>query len=181
MACLDFLKIGATCINMEEESSECKYFLLHGRLKVHIKQVSNWSDTEDYTDAYINGKLGSATIFKTRYIPNNLDLVWDEKFDINVCHHVSALKVEINDKKNNKSEFVSEFKINAQDLLETQLIKGKFDTFKDGKPAGKIDLSVLFLPVEESSREVKQTYFPMRENCRMIMYQDADTPQLPQV
>ena len=175
---------------MEEEGGFEDFLLLHGRLKVHIKRASDLPDTdtffwnfssEDYTDAYVTGKLGSASIFKTRYIPNNLDPVWDEKFDINICHHVSALKIQIHDKEMVKSEFVSELSINAQDLLETQLIEGEFDTFKDGNPAGKIELSVQFIPLEETSREVRQTYFPMRENCRMVMYQDADTPQLPQV
>ena len=164
---------------------------LHGRLKVHVIRAADLPDTDtffwnlssdDYTDAYVTGKLGSASIFKTRYIPNNLDPVWDEKFDLSICHQVSSLRIEIHDKEMVKSEFVSQLEINAGDLLENELIEGEFDTFnQDGEPAGKIELSVQFLPVEESSREVTQTYFPMRENCRMIMYQDADTPQLPQV
>ena len=170
---------------MDEE----KHFL-HGRLKIHIIRASDLPDTdnfffnfasEDKTDAYVIGKLGEASIFKTRYIPNNLDPFWDEKFDVHVCHEVSHLNIEIHDKEMVKAEFVSALSIPIQDLIENETIEGEFDTLKDGEPRGKIELSIQFIPKEENSREVTQTYFPMRENCRMIMYQDADTPQLPQV
>ena len=49
---------------------------------------------------------------------------------------------------------------------------------------GKINLSVQYFPVEslgEDCREINMAYFPMRENNRLTLYQDADTPQLPQV
>ena len=165
---------------------------LHGRLKVHIKRAADLPDTDNFfwnissgdtTDAYVLGKLGSASIFKTRYIPNNLDPVWDEKFDISVCHEVSEFRIEIHDKEMVKSEFVSELCISIEDLLENGTIEGEFDTLKEGEPAGRLELSVQFFAkeTEATSRQVEQTYFPMRENCRMIMYQDADTPQLPQV
>ena len=50
---------------------------------------------------------------------------------------------------------------------------------------GKIHLSIKFTSKEsleeERDREVKDAYFPLRENSRFILYQDAETPQLPQV
>ena len=50
---------------------------------------------------------------------------------------------------------------------------------------GKIHLSIKFTSKEsleeERDREVKDAYFPLRENSRFTLYQDAETPQLPQV
>ena len=45
-------------------------------------------------------------------------------------------------------------------------------------------MSVQFFPKDEEdrlSKNVIDAYFPMRENNRLTLYQDADTPQLPQV
>ena len=44
-------------------------------------------------------------------------------------------------------------------------------------------MSIQYIPKEElaeENHELEDSYFPVRESCRMIMYQDADTPQLPQ-
>ena len=50
---------------------------------------------------------------------------------------------------------------------------------------GKIHLSIKFTSKEsleeERDREVRDAYFPLRENSRFTLYQDAETPQLPQV
>ena len=63
-------------------------------------------------------------------------------------------------------------------------IEGWFDLLNGDKVMGKINLSVQYFPVEccgEDCREINMAYFPMRENNRLTLYQDADTPQLPQV
>ena len=39
-------------------------------------------DRDDKTDAYVTGDLGPARLFKTRYISNDLNPVWDETFDV---------------------------------------------------------------------------------------------------
>ena len=47
----------------------------------------------------------------------------------------------------------------------------------------QINVSIQYIPKEElaeENHELEDSYFPVRESCRMIMYQDADTPQLPQ-
>ena len=49
---------------------------------------------------------------------------------------------------------------------------------------GRINLSVQYFPVNalgEECREISMAYFPLRENNRLTLYQDADTPQLPHV
>ena len=50
---------------------------------------------------------------------------------------------------------------------------------------GKLHVTIKFTSKEsleeERDREVKDAYFPLRENNRFTLYQDAETPQLPQV
>ncbi len=63
-------------------------------------------------------------------------------------------------------------------------IEGWFDLMNGETPMGRINLSVQYFPVDalgEDNREINMAYFPMRENNRLTLYQDADTPQLPQV
>ena len=54
-----------------------------------------------------------------------------------------------------------------------------------GEPQGKIHLSIKFTSKgsleDEQDREIRDAYFPLRENSRFVLYQDAETPQLPQV
>lgn len=57
-------------------------------------------------------------------------------------------------------------------------------TYKD-EGQGRIKLVIKFTSKEsleeETEREVKDAYFPLRENNRFILYQDAETTQIPQV
>ena len=60
-----------------------------------------------------------------------------------------------------------------------------FTLMDNDESQGKIHLSIKFTSKEsleeERDREVKDAYFPLRENSRFTLYQDAETPQLPQV
>ena len=60
-----------------------------------------------------------------------------------------------------------------------------FDVSYNDENQGKIHLSIKFTSKEsledEKDREVRDAYFPLRPNSRFILYQDAETPQLPQV
>jgi phospholipase D1/2 len=63
-----------------------------------------------------------------------------------------------------------------------EVIEGWFDLRNGDANQGRINLSVQYIAkadLGEESRDV-DSYFPVRENCRMVLYQDADTPQLPQ-
>ena len=60
-----------------------------------------------------------------------------------------------------------------------------FDLTNNDEGQGKIHLIIQFTSKEaleeEKDREVKDAYFPLRTNSRFVLYQDAETPQLPQV
>ena len=60
-----------------------------------------------------------------------------------------------------------------------------FDLTNNDEGQGKIHLIIQFTSKEaleeEKDREVKDAYFPLRANSRFVLYQDAETPQMPQV
>ncbi len=67
--------------------------------------------------------------------------------------------------------------------MEGQTVEGWFDLMNGEEPQGRINLSVSYTPKEELAEEeslvVPNSYFPARENSRVVLYQDAHTPQLP--
>ena len=164
----------------------------HGRLKVHVIEAQDLPDTDtaffnidgdDYTDPYCTGDLGTARLFKTRYIPNNMNPCWDEEFNIYVCHHANTFKLRVKDKEHVGAVFVAEATISAEDLASGEVIEGWFDLLNGENAMGRINVSVQYTPKEnlnEETHDIADSYFPARESCSMIMYQDADTPQLPQ-
>ena len=164
----------------------------HGRLKVHVIEAQDLPDTDtaffnidygDLTDPYVTGDLGPARLFKTRYIPNCLSPVWDEKFNIYVCHPATNFILKVKDKEHVGAVFVAETSISAEELASGEVVEGWYDLLNGENVLGKINVSVQYIPKDdlgEDTHEIEDAYFPARESCKMIMYQDADTPQLPQ-
>lgn len=166
--------------------------LFHGRLKIHVIEAEGLPDTDtaffnidgdDYTDAYITADLGTARLFKTKYIPNSLNPRWDEHFNLYVCHYATCLTLKVKDKEHVGATFVASASIRAEELISGELIEGWFDIFNGEEPMGKINVSIQYIPKDdlgETSLELDDSYFPPRTDCLLTMYQDADTPQLPQ-
>ena len=163
----------------------------HGRLKIHIIAAENLPDTDNFmwgidrddkTDAYVTGDLGGARLFKTRYISNDLNPVWDEVFSVYVCHHASSFELRVKDKEHVGAVFVAGAVIPAADLESGEEVEGWFDLLNGEESCGQIHVSVQYIPKNDLNEESHEldSYFPPRENCKMILYQDADTPQLPQ-
>ena len=167
---------------------------LHGTLKVHVNCAEDLPDTDtaffnidgkDVTDPYVSGYLGKARLFKTRYITNDLNPVWDEHFNVDVCHCASSLTVNLKDKEHIGAAFIASTVIRTEDLLGGDPVEGWFDLQNGDKACGRLNMSVQYVPIaalqDEFNKELPKAYFPMRENNRLVLYQDADTPALPQV
>ena len=63
-------------------------------------------------------------------------------------------------------------------------IEGMFDLMNGETQMGRINMSIQYFPMDvcgEDRREINMAYFPLRENNRLTLFQDADTPQLPLV
>ena len=66
-----------------------------------------------------------------------------------------------------------------------RVIDGTFDMFHKDKPQGRLQMKVQYIPKSKLRGtlcdEIPDTYFPLRKNNRLTLYQDAETPPLPQV
>ena len=85
--------------------------LLHGRLVFYIDRAEGLPDTDtaffniskkDVTDPFVSGELTDVWLFKTRYINNNLDPVWEEKFSIPVCQEAENITINCHESINNR-------------------------------------------------------------------------------
>ena len=174
-------------------------YIFHGKLKVHVIEARNLPNTDtaffnifskDVTDPFVVCEVGPNCILKTKYINNNLNPKWDEKFDIDLCHHASELIFKVKDKDHIGGDLVGQLSITAEELASGGVITDNFElTTTNGKKIdAQLSMSIQFITKEELGEDVHEledSYFPARESCRMIMYQDADTlsilgTQLPQ-
>ena len=167
-----------------------KQCVFHGTLHIEIRRAEDLPDMdgipgfrrfklhkEDVTDAYVEVKLGNASLARTNVIVNNLNPVWNESYRLDVCHTDKLLLFCVLD----KDEFTSE-KIGAVAFLVKDLMNGEK---RDGwypirrkryvTSRGKLNLMVQFIPFvsKDNIFEVKNCYFPMRSNCFVTLYQDA--------
>ena len=143
-------------------------------------------DADDYTDPYVVGNLGTARIFKTKYIKNDLNPKWDEEFDLDVCHRASNLEIHVRDKEHIGDTHVAMCAIPLSHIIEGEIINNWFPLVKGDEEMGKINLEVHFTPnVEMDEVDLgleRGAYFPIRSGNRLTLYQDADTPdKLPQL
>ena len=167
--------------------------LLHGRLAFYIDRAEDLPDTDtaffnlskkDKTDPFVTGELGDVWLFKTRCIKNSLIPVFQEKFSIPVCQEAENITINIRDKEKLGSAHVASLSIPCVAVMLGCEIEGFFDLVNNGEACGRIKLSVKFFPKDEEDRltkDVPDAYFPVRQNNRLTLYQDADTPQVPQV
>lgn len=172
---------------------ESKLIFLHGRIHIHIDRAEDLPDTDtvffnidgkDITDPYVTGTLSTARIFKTKFVLNELNPVWDESFDVWVCHHANSVKIDVKDKEHVGATFIATCSVRCKELLSGNLIEGWFDLQNGDKDQGRLKMSLQYFPKDECETdglEVCNSYFPVTENNRVTLYQDADTPQLPVV
>ena len=68
-------------------------------------------------------------------------------------------------------------------MISGDVVEGWFDLMNGEEVQGQINLSVQYIPkinLDEVTHEIENSYFSAKEGCRMVLYQDAITPQLPQ-
>jgi len=200
------------CVSSEDETFKLitgNEPFFHGRLEIHVKSAKNLPDTDgafNLTDPYVVCQVGSARLLKTKYVEDCINPQWNEKFDVFVCHYVNEFNFKIMDKDTTRDDLVGLASVKAADVLTTgrlddwktgkKITEGWYDlkdakeqpivVEKDGKslPA-QINVSIRYiskLDLHENTHDMQKSYFPLRESCKMIMYQDADTPpELPQL
>jgi phospholipase D1/2 len=178
-------------------NAPAKKTLLHGHLILKIIEARNLPDMEsslaklmnkrDVTDAFVEAWLGGARVAKTSIIKNNLNPVWNETYNLDVCHFVDKLRFEIRDKDQAYSEYIGAVEIPTDSLLTEEIIHGWFPILKsnDGQNT-KAELNLYLQFKSQTSNEKTyevDCYFPVRRNCLVTLYQDAHSlgiQQMPQ-
>ena len=167
--------------------------LLHGRLVFNIDRAEDLPDTDtaffnisgkDVSDPFVSGEIGPAWLFKTRYINNSLNPVWEETFSIPVCQESENVTINVKDKDHIGEAFIGSTSFSCEEVVQGDKLEDWFELQNNGETQGRIKMSIQFFSKEEEDRlckDVPDAYFPVRQNNRLTLYQDADTPQLPQV
>jgi hypothetical protein len=110
---------------------------------------------------------------------------WDEIFDVYVCHQASNLEVQVRDKEHIGDAHVASVMIPVDEIMSGEPIEAWYDLMNGDQQQGRILLGLHYTSIDQllsdHSLEVRDTYFGMRANNRVTLYQDAHTPQLPQV
>ena len=165
---------------------------LHGHLTFFIDRAENLPNTDkaffnidstDVTDPFVTGEMGPVWLFKTKTIDNTLNPIWQETFSIPVCHESAYIKINVRDKEHIGSESVANVYFSCEDVKQGDIIQGWFDLQNNEEVCGSIKMSIQYFSRQGDTKgkDVPNVYFPVRRNNRLILYQDADTPPLPQV
>ena len=159
----------------------------------YIDRAENLPDTDtaffniakkDQTDPFVSCEIGDEWLFKTFYINNTLNPVWEETYSIPVCHEAKTIVINVRDKENIGDAHVATLSIPCDEVKEGKECNGWFNLDNNGNAGGRIKMSIQFFPTDEEARlskDVPDAYFPVRKNNKLTLYQDADTPQVPQV
>ena len=164
--------------------------MLHGHLIVKVFEAKDLPNMEgflstlvnkqDVTDPFVEIKLESAKLAKTRMILNSLNPVWNENFRIELCHFGDVLRFEVKDRDHVGSEDIGMVEMSTASLRNEEVKERWFPIVnRKSKVRGQLRLSVQFI---SKSRALQQgyevdCYFPMHRNCLVTLYQDAHCSQ----
>ena len=164
--------------------------MIHGHLKLKVIEARDLPDMEgflskmvnkkDVTDPFVEIKLGSAKLAKTKMILNSLCPVWNESFRIELCHFGDVLRFEVKDKDHVGADDIGVVEIQTNDLKDGQLRDSWFPIInKRNKTKGQLRLSVQFVSKFQTLHHGYEVdcYFPMHKNCLVTLYQDAHCSQ----
>ncbi len=130
-------------------------------------------DKKDTSDPFVDVKLGKARLVKTSVILNDLNPVWNETYRIEVCHFADHLIFEVRDKDHAYSELMGSVQIDCAVLVSGAPMDGWFDIKKkSGKCKGQLKLKLAYRSAASMAKTYNvDCYFPMRENCKVTLYQ----------
>jgi len=175
---------------MLEQEHEINF--LHGFLRIDIIEARDLPDTDstffnisrgDWTDPFVTVWLDQTELAKTAFLQNNLNPVWEESFNIPVCHHANTIKFSVMDREHIGAETVGHVLLSTDEVMSGEHLEGWFDLVvsNSGETQGGVHIALQLFPMETLSvgKVLGESYFQPREGCFLEMYQDADTPMLP--
>ena len=143
---------------------------------------STLSTSSNVTDAFVEIRLDRRAIGRTPVIVDNLNPEWNETYCLDVCHRVNDIIFVVLDKDSLTVEKCGSVIFRAKKLLdgiEREDING-YSIWKRPhcSERGRLYLSIQFVSLSEieSAGYDQNGYFPIRQNCRVTLYQDAHVP-----
>ena len=127
-------------------------------------------------------KIAGTHLLKSAYIQNCLNPVWDEKFNVPVCHQAKDIEFKVKDREHVGSATVGFFKIRAEDVIGGEEKDGWYDlnVGGGGETQGEVHIKIQFFPIgEHVDKVLADAYFEPTSGNKVTLYQDAVTPQLP--
>ena len=131
---------------------------------------------DDVTDAYVEVRIGNASLARTNVVLNSLNPKWNESYRLDVCHTDDVLSFCVLDKDNFKSELIGSVEFQVVELMDGKKREGWYSILKKRhvRSRGKLHLMVKFVPYSEQKKSLEvDSYFPMHQNCHVTLYQDA--------
>lgn len=147
------------------------------------------------SDPYVTVSVSSATVARTRVIPNSLSPQWEEHFSIPLAHSASHLLFHVKDNDTFGAQLIGTASVPTSALLSSSPIDRQWIPILDpgtGRPP-KSDCALLvslkFTPVDQNPiycqlhGGVPNCYFEMRKGGMVKLYQDAHVRkgELPEV
>ena len=169
---------------------------LHGVLYVTIHWARNLPNTDrqsklkdglhikDLSDPYVTVYLDDYRVCKTSTVNNDLNPRWEEKFRVDVVYPCKHIIFHLKDEDIiGSDDDLGRITFDSALLLQEKPISGcRKLVDSDGKEnGGALQFELLFKSAEslKQSIEVPECYFPVRNNCKVTLYQDAHTPPNP--
>ena len=177
---------------------------IHGKLEIIIYEARGLPDTDnllwglipgDLTDPYVTVHLDSVKVAQTSTKNNTLNPEWAEKYDLDVCHRASNLRLVVRDKDHAGSEYIGEVSLSIGPRSGV-VGQGWFPIkHRSGgsRPLGELRLRAVLetgdmLGEEYYRRAVEDvmtnqyllpSYFPPSQDCQLELYSCATNSSRP--
>ncbi|KAK7318749.1 hypothetical protein RJT34_03456 [Clitoria ternatea] len=165
-----------------------------------LKGLKTHSGKDKMTsDPYVSVTLAGATIARTRVIPNCENPLWDEQFVVPVAHPIQKLEFHVKDNDILGAELIGVVEIPVHRILSGKVINDWFPIIGQHgsclKSYPELHISVQYKSIEMNPSKsisngsgvdglgVPKTYFPLRKEGSVTLYQDAHVPDgmLPEI
>eukprot|EP01134_Creolimax_fragrantissima_P005501 CFRG5501T1 len=163
----------------------------HGWITIHVQEGRNLrgADLNGLSDPYVTVDLGKRRLVKTKVMKETLNPQWNEVFKFPLNMEMNDVIFTVKDKDLLRTDKLGYLTISAEKLLTGHEFQGWFPLAKkaheecvEGAPQGEVKIHIQFVD-SVTSREVPDVYFPLQENNKCFLYQDAhhDDGDLPEI
>nr|XP_043620676.1 phospholipase D beta 1-like [Erigeron canadensis] len=185
-----------------------KVLLLHGNLDIWVYEAKNLPNMDVFhktmgdvfsrfpgkqtSDPYVSIAITSAVIGRTYVLPNSVNPVWNQHFNVPVAHHTAEIHFLVKDRDIVGSQLIGAVAIPVEHIYTGSKIEGFFPLINgNGRPCKNgagLALSMQYIPMARLNfynngvgagplyGGVPGTYFPLRKGGRVTLYQDAHVP-----